>query len=277
MTNRPDPEGNQLLDVESLFGLDFVANATIEEVADHLLAIAVRKPPGWQCVVTPNVDHLVRYSRHPREARVSRQATVVLPDGMPIVWASRLIGRPLSRRLTGADLFSVLWPRLVRDQVRTAIVASDDEVLEGLRAEHSGARGFVAPFFDVTDTEALEDLVDRIDECCREGEPRFVMVLVSGQKHHSVADRLAQRWADPEVVRPVVMLLGASAQFHLGLADRSPRWMQRLGLEWLHRLVGDPRRMARRYLVDDMRFVPLVWDEWRRSRALAREGRSGGL
>jgi N-acetylglucosaminyldiphosphoundecaprenol N-acetyl-beta-D-mannosaminyltransferase len=62
------------------------------------------------------------------------------------------------------------------------------------------------------------------------------------------------------------MLVGASPDFAVGLAKRAPRWMQRLGVEWLHRLAGDPRRLAKRYLVDDVAFVRLVWREWRARR-----------
>jgi N-acetylglucosaminyldiphosphoundecaprenol N-acetyl-beta-D-mannosaminyltransferase len=89
-----------------------------------------------------------------------------------------------------------------------------------------------------------------------------VIVALSVAKTHLVAARLRERWAD-EATPPLVMLLGAAPEMHLGLQRRAPEWVQRAGLEWLHRLAGDPRRLAKRYLVDDVRFVSIVRRERR--------------
>lgn len=245
-----------------LFGCDFVTGATIEQLADELLRDASGPRRPWSCTVTPNVDHLVRYDVHDAEFDVARHATLVLPDGMPIVWASRWLGRPLERRLAGSDLFAALWPRIARQGVPTVVVASSDEVADGLRAEFPAARFVVPPFFDPDDDAAVDAVVDRIVEECAAVEARFLFIGVSMPKHHLLAARLRDRWSGADC--PHVLLVGASADFYLGLAARAPGWMQRSGLEWLHRLLSDPRRMARRYLVDDPRFIGLVLRERRR-------------
>lgn len=258
------------LPTERLFGLDFVSSATIEEVAERLL-LQLRDPaPGWRGVVTPNVDHLVRYDRYPDEAAVAARAGLVLPDGMPIVWASRILRRPLRRRLAGSDLFSLMWPRLADEDLRVVLVAPSEKVVTGLCAEHPGAVGLVPPMFDVADRATVDRIIDDVIESCARSGAVMVVVLLSGEKCHLIASRLAERWSGENRVRPVVALLGASGEFHLGLVERAPGWMQRSGLEWLHRLAGDPRRLARRYLVDDRRFVRLVWREWRAGRGSAR-------
>ena len=95
---------------------------------------------------------------------------------------------------------------------------------------------------------------------------RLVFVAVSVAKTHVLAGRMQARWADaPEAPGPwpVVLLVGAAPEFHLGIVERAPGWVQRWGLEWLYRLAREPRRLARRYLVDDVLFLRLVWDEWR--------------
>lgn len=252
------------LPTQRLFGLPFVSDGSIDDVAEALLGAPTGS--GWRCVVTPNVDHVVRYARVELEAQVARDATVVLPDGMPIVWSSRLLGRPLRSRLAGSDLFSALWPRLGAAGTPTVVVASSDEVLAGLRAEHPTVRGIVPPFFATDDAAAVEAVVDDVVAACDEVSASFLFVLVSMPKHHLLAHHLRRRWADRPGPVPVVLLLGASGEFHLGLIARAPAWMQRFGLEWLHRLLGDPRRMARRYLVEDPRFVGLLWQEWRAGR-----------
>ena len=185
---------------------------------------------------------------------------------MPIVWASRLLGRPLRERLTGSDLFPVLWPRLAADGTAVVVVAPSPAVVDGLAREHPTVRGVVPPMFAVEDEATVAAVVDEVVTAADEVSARFVFVMLSMAKCHLLAHHLRLRWADRTDLQPIVVLAGASAEFHLGLVTRAPAWMQRWSLEWLHRLAVDPRRMARRYLVDDPYFAVLVWREWRTSR-----------
>lgn len=250
---------------ERLFGLDFVADATIPALADALVVSAAEPGDSWRCVVTPNVDHLVRYDRFPGEADAARAASLVLPDGMPIVWAGRLLGRRLNGRLTGSDLFGALWPRLAEQSIPTVVLASSDAVGDRLKERHADVRVLVPPLFDVSDEPAVTSVIDWIDRSVDDVGARFVVVGVSMPKHHLIANRLRERWRDRGT--PIVLLLGASADLALGLTPRAPAWMQRSGLEWLYRLYREPRRLARRYLIDDVRFVRLLVREWRSARS----------
>jgi N-acetylglucosaminyldiphosphoundecaprenol N-acetyl-beta-D-mannosaminyltransferase len=206
----------------------------------------------------------VRYRKYPAERATAEHAWLVLPDGMPIVWASRLLGRPLTDRLAGADLFAALWPRLVELRAPTVVVASSDVVASRLGTRHVGC--IVPPMFDVDDEPTVASLLDEIEQLIDEFGARFLVVGVSMPKHHLIANRLRARWQGGDRPRPIVLLLGASPDFALGLTPRAPEWMQRTGLEWVHRLVLDPRRMAKRYLVDDVAFVGLVWRDWQNTR-----------
>ncbi len=250
---------------QRLFGLDFVAEATIPEIADALVAAADERVDEWRCVVTPNVDHLVRYARIDDEADAARHATLALPDGMPIVWASRLLGRGLRSRLAGSDLMGPLWERLAERSIPAVVVASSEAVSDGLEVRHSRVRSLVPPQFDVADDAAVTSIIDWIDATVEEIDARVVVVGVSMPKHHLVANRLRERWAGRYLGSPIVMLLGASPDLFLGLTPRAPEWMRRSGLEWLHRLYLEPRRLAKRYFVDDVAFVRLVFREWRSS------------
>jgi N-acetylglucosaminyldiphosphoundecaprenol N-acetyl-beta-D-mannosaminyltransferase len=249
-----------------LFGLDFVTDTTITQVVDALLDDGERTS-DWRCLVTPNVDHLVRYRRYLSERAVARHATLILPDGMPIVWASRLVGKGLSGRLTGADLFAELWTRVSATETPMVVVASSDVVAERLQRGHDRVRCVVPPMFDLDDEPVIDSLLAQIDERVDELDARLLVIGVSMPKHHLLANRLRERWRGRSAPTPVVLLLGASPDFALGLTPRAPEWMQRTGLEWVHRLALDPRRMAKRYLVDDVAFLRLVWDEWRNRRS----------
>lgn len=252
---------------QHVFGLDFVSEADIAPVAERLFGARDDRSAGWRCVVTPNVDHLVRYRRHPVEARVATAAGLVLPDGMPIVWASRLLGRPLAARLTGADLFATLWALLVEHDVPVVMILPDHHIAERLQADHPSLQTIIPPMFQVDDDAVVERLLDETSRLCAATDARFLVVGISMPKHHLVADRLRQRWDGAFEGTPTVLLLGQSPEFAVGAVRRAPAWMQRCGLEWLWRLAGDPRRLARRYLIDDVAFLGLLWREWRSSAA----------
>lgn len=251
------------LRTERLFGLDFLADATVGALTERLLAEVEDHRPGWRCVVTPNVDHLVRYDRLPADAAVARSAFLVLPDGMPIVWASKLVRRPLARRLTGSDLFATLWPALCREAVPTVVLAPSELVAQPLAKEHPTVRCVVPPVFDVDDASAVAGVVDDITAAVDDVGARFVFIAVSVAKTHVLATALRGRWSADTRPAPIVLLIGASPEFYLGLVRRAPRWIQRWGLEWLYRLAKEPRRLARRYLIDDPHFARLVWRELR--------------
>jgi N-acetylglucosaminyldiphosphoundecaprenol N-acetyl-beta-D-mannosaminyltransferase len=248
---------------QHLFDLDFVSAPSVDGLVEVLLDQS-GCDDRWRCVVTPNVDHLVRYQHNQLEADVARRAMMVLPDGMPIVWASRLLGRPLAARLTGADLFAGLWSRLANEGAPVVLIVANHEVAGALAAMHPQARCIVPPMFDVGDEVTIERLLADAETACAETDARFLVVGVSMPKHHLIADRLRRRWSPDYAGRPMVLLLGQSPEFAIGHVRRAPAWMQRSGLEWVWRLAGDPARLAKRYLVDDAQFVRVVYREWRR-------------
>ena len=250
-----------------LFGLDFVSDATIDEVATTVLAgeVAGAASPGWRTMVTPNVDHLVRYAQHPTERAVALDAELVLPDGAPIIWVSRLLGARLARRLTGSDFFSSWWPQVCARSLPVVVVASSDDLAARLREQHPAVECIVPPMFAATDAAAIAALAARIDDAVVRLRPVAVVVGLAMSKGHAL-ERAMRVTAPPVGTAPWFMLLGASAEFHVGLQRRAPGWFQRNGLEWAYRLAAEPRRLAKRYLIDDVAFVPLVWREWRRTR-----------
>jgi N-acetylglucosaminyldiphosphoundecaprenol N-acetyl-beta-D-mannosaminyltransferase len=248
-----------------LFGLDFVTDSSIGEVVETLLDDASTPTDRWRCVVTPNVDHLVRYDRNPNERRIAESAHLLLPDGLPIIWASRLLRKRLSGRLTGSDLFPVLWRRLADEQRRIIAIVGSQVVAESLIGEHPDAEMILPPQFDVDDGVSIGRLADQVVERLAASPGEFVMIGLSMEKHHRLAAELTARPAPPSGA-PILLLLGASAEFYVGVQERAPRWMRAIGMEWLHRLAKNPRGMAKRYLVDDVAFVRTVWRDLRSSR-----------
>jgi N-acetylglucosaminyldiphosphoundecaprenol N-acetyl-beta-D-mannosaminyltransferase len=251
---------------ERLFGLDFVAGSDETDIVHQLVDAARRPRHDWAVVVTPNVDHVVRYETHPDEREVAETADLVLPDGAPIVWVSSLARVPLRSRVTGSGLFCELWPRLADELVPVVAVVADDEVGRRLQRENPATAVIVPPLFDSTDDDAVGEIVDEVIRRTVETSAAFVVLGVSMPKHHRLARELSARRLPEGCNYPAVLLLGASAEFYTGMRRRAPRVLRRLGLEWVHRLVVEPRRMARRYLIDDARFVPIAFRELRHPR-----------
>ncbi len=250
-----------------LFGLDFVVESSIEELAEVLERDGQVASPSWRIVVTPNVDHIVRYQNSPTQRRVAEMAYMVLPDGAPIVWASRLLRSPIDQRLAGSDLFAAWWKRMAAAQRPVIVVAGNEQLARQLTSENPRCRCIVPPMFADDDPERIASIVSEVLAEVHAEPSDAVVVGLSAAKNHLIAAGLAQSPV-PSTGAPLLLLLGASAEFYVGQQRRAPKWVQRAGMEWVYRLVGDPRRMAKRYLIEDMVFLPIVWREWRGRREM---------
>ncbi|MCS7172723.1 MAG: WecB/TagA/CpsF family glycosyltransferase [Armatimonadetes bacterium] len=220
-------------------------------------------------IVTPNVDHLVRYHRDPEFRRAVDGAWLRLADGMPVVWASRMVGKPVPERVAGSDLLPELCRLAAQEGYsvfllggREGVAARAAERLKNLyrglkvAGTYTPVEGFAE---SVQDQEAALEAVNRADP-----DILFVGVGSPAQEKwvHRNWDRLRVR---------VAVCCGAALDYAAGSKPRAPRWMRRVGLEWLWRLGHEPRRLWRRYLVDDLAFFGLVlramWERWGGRRA----------
>lgn len=255
-----------------LFGLDFVDDTSIRPVADLLLEADPATVDGRPIVVTPNTDLLLQVhdAGDERIRTIFRSAWCVLPDGQPIVLASRLLGAPLRFRLTGSDLFAELWPRLVRTASPVFVLAPSAEVADGLRDSHSLTTALVAPIVDPGSPDQMAALADTCATAIAESGARIAILSLGHPRDALLGDEILRRLDDASQPLPFVLCLGGSAEMYLGIRKRAPEWVQRASAEWLYRFAQEPRRLFYRYFVRDSRFVPLVWREYRATRARRR-------
>jgi N-acetylglucosaminyldiphosphoundecaprenol N-acetyl-beta-D-mannosaminyltransferase len=235
--------------------VDDVSMADAVDAIDRLIA---RQAPAY--VLTPNADHVVRVQRDPSFAAIYREAALVLADGMPIVWASRLLGTPLQEKVSGSDLFPHLCARaaekgygvyLLGGQPGAAAVAG-----ARLKTRHPALRiaGHCCPPLGFDQDEAASAQVVR---AVVEARPHILFVALGSPKQ--------ERWIHRHLATcqvPVAIGVGASIDFAAGVVRRAPGWMQRAGLEWLWRLLVEPRRLWRRYLIEDPKFIWYVARQW---------------
>jgi N-acetylglucosaminyldiphosphoundecaprenol N-acetyl-beta-D-mannosaminyltransferase len=253
---------------QRLLGLDFVDDVSVDATVERLLAPQAGQG-GEPVVFTPNVDTIVRLGELEASGIADRlrNARYILPDGQPIVWLSRLLDRPLRSRLAGSDLIPPLWRRIVSDGRRAMIVASSDDVADALRAELPSLAAYVPPVFDESDEIAMAAVARATCALLDSAEPEFVFLGISYPKQQVLAFALIDHLRRQGRPLPVFLLIGGSFNMYLGHARRAPEWVQRMGAEWFFRFVQEPRRLFRRYFVEDVRFVSIAAQEIQASRS----------
>ncbi|MET0423669.1 MAG: WecB/TagA/CpsF family glycosyltransferase [Actinoplanes sp.] len=206
-------------------------------------------------ILTPNIDILRRAQVDPEVRRHLDDADLIVADGMPLIWASRLGGRPLPERVAGSSLIWSLSGGLGLDR-RSVFVVGGRPAAEGQRdgatraadrlaAECPGLRvagALCPPYGFENDTRNYADVCAKIVDA----HPDLVFVGLGFPKQEQVIERLRA-----DLPRAWFIGCGASVNFVAGDIERAPRWMQRTGLEWAHRLGTEPGRLAGRYLRHD--------------------------
>lgn len=220
------------------------------QVVDHVVEQLARGRGGM--LLTPNVD-ILRQLRRPSLQAIAEQADLVVADGMPIVWASRLLGRPLPERVTGASLATSL-PAAAATAGRSVYLLGGEEgvarsAAQNLAAEHDDlhvAGWHCPPHGFERDEEQMRLIVDDL----RRTKPDLVLVGLGFPKQERLIGVL-------RATLPHAWFIGCGGAltFLAGRVSRAPERLQRSGLEWVHRLAMEPRRMARRYLVDDLPYA----------------------
>ena len=196
-------------------------------------------------IATANADFLVIAKKYPDYRQILCTCDLVVPDGMPLVWASRLLGCGLRERVTGADLVKSLAELSRRKEYGIFLLGADPHVSE-VAAHHfesCGAHvvGRMSP--PVRPLEEFDN--DLIIEAINKANPDILLVAFGSPKQ--------ERWIHQNRARlrtPVCIGVGGSLDFLAGAIKRAPRWMQQAGMEWLYRLRMEPRRLAARYLRD---------------------------
>ncbi len=203
-------------------------------------------------------------------------ASLVLADGMPVVWASRLLGRPLPERVTGSDLAPALFAAAAeRGGLRVFLLGAAPGVAE--RAATKIAQRW--PAVQVIDTYSPRLGFERdpaenaeIQSRIAAARPDVLLVGLGAPKQ--------ELWVHAhrrEIQAPVALCVGATLDFLAGQRERAPVWMRKTGLEWIYRLAGEPRRLAGRYARDAWVFPRLVLRELFAARGSARPVDAAGI
>lgn len=233
------------------------------EVVEHVM-VALDEGRGGN-LITPNVD-ILRQLRRPQLRELAEQAELVVPDGMPIVWASRIQGEELPERVTGSSLIWSLSEAAARSDRSLYLLGGAEGIAERaadrLVEEYEGlevAGVHCPPFGFEKRAETLQETVSAVVEA----QPDIVFVALGFPKQEHLMQHLRRHLPNTWFVG-----CGGTLTMVAGEVSRAPLWIQRSGLEWVHRLAMEPRRMAKRYLVHDLPYAAGLF-----ARALVRRRR----
>ena len=212
------------------------------------------RTPTFVCITS--VHGIIESLGHPRLRKIHNDAGLVTPDGMPLVWMSRWLGFDRTRRVYGPDLMRTLTALSVSRGYRHFYYGGDHGVADRLKQtlirSHPGLQvvGTLTPPFRPLSPEEDDAVIAQINAA----KPDIVWVGLSTPKQ--------EFWMAAHVGRldaPVLIGVGAAFDFLAGIKKQAPRWMRRSGLEWLFRLLQEPRRLWRRYFTIVPQFTILAW------------------
>ncbi len=228
-----------------------IARVDYTEALDRIDAMVATKTKGYICVAPV---HLVMLAEERPDLRSAiDKASFTVPDGMPLVWAMRCLGHGHQSRVYGPELMARACERAARSGTRMYLYGGRNEgalvqLTLNLRRRYPGLRivgGWSPPFRPLTAEEESTVIAD-----INRSEADIVWVGTGQPKQE-----LWMAQMRPHLQAPVMVGVGAAFDFHAGIVAQAPHWMQVCGLEWTYRVYREPRRLWRRYLRYNPRFV----------------------
>jgi N-acetylglucosaminyldiphosphoundecaprenol N-acetyl-beta-D-mannosaminyltransferase len=238
-----------------LFGMP-IADIDTEGLLDHMFDSLEAGRGGW--IVTANLDILRRFVLDPASRELYGQADIIVADGMPLVWASQLRHEPLPERVAGSSMTVDLLRRAAQTGRTVYMLGGKGDVAERAREaterDMPGLRivGTQAPFISSPITPAETDAI--VEEIDKAGDaPDIILVGFGSPKQEHAIAALRARYPNAWFIG-----IGITFSFLCNETPRAPVWMQKTGLEWLHRMTQEPKRLTTRYLRDDLPFFGLL-------------------
>lgn len=231
-----------------------IDNLTMDATMDAIDSLI--KEDNCSYVVTPNVDHIVQLEKDEELKRVYENASLILTDGKPLIWISNWYKTPIKEKISGSDLFPRICVLAAKKGYTMYLLGAAEGVAakaaKNLMKKYKGLNivGTYSPPFGF-EKDKVE--LKKIERQIQEVHPDILIVGLGCPKQEKYMYHHCK-----ELDVPISFGLGASIDFEAGNIKRAPRWMSEHGLEWLYRITQDPKRLAKRYLVDDMKIISIA-------------------
>ena len=219
------------------------------ESLDRIAALVAAGTGGT--VFTPNVDHVVTAEEDEEFRAAYEAADLCLADGQALIWASALLGNRLPEKISGSDLILPLLQRAAREGWRVYLLGGAEGVVESLSRQLPARLGVSVSGVSSRRISVRPSAQDEeVARAIAQSGAQLLLVGLGMPKQELFIHR-CRRWLGPAVCVGV----GASLDFLAGRVKRAPRWVSKAGFEWLFRLLQEPGRLWRRYLIKDPRFL----------------------
>ncbi len=223
----------------------------VEIIVNH--AVSGGRP---EYVVTPNAQHILTLQNDTHFREIYSQAFLVVPDGVPMLWAANFLQTPLKGRVNGTDLFEKLCEIAASKELKIFLLGgregAADKAAAVLQGRYSGlkiAGTYCPPYGFESDPVLLGQINDKI----LAAGPHILFVGLGAPKQENWIYGNYQ-----QLGVPISLGIGVSFELVGGMVQRAPVWMQTAGLEWLFRLIVEPKRLWQRYVVGNPLFIWLV-------------------
>jgi len=232
-----------------------IDNLTMGEALEQISYLTGNTRQSY--VVTPNVDHLVKLQKDDEFLEIYKNASLVLTDGQPLIWISKLYRTPIKEKISGSDLFPEVCKLAADKGYKMFFLGAAEGVADAaakkLTAKYPELRivGTLSPKMGF---ENDSNEIRRVIETVRVTSPDILVVALGAPKQEKFLYRNKK-----SLDVPLSLLVGAALDFEAGNVKRAPAWMSRNGLEWFYRFCKEPGRMFRRYFIDDMKILGLIW------------------
>lgn len=244
-----------------LFGAD-IDPLNMQETVNLVHAWIAQPQKQCRFVVTPNVDHIVKLQTDKGLQKAYTDAALIVTDGKPVVWAASLLGVDLPGTVPGSDLVPALFEHAQNNQqpltvfLLGAMPGVADRAKDIIHTTWPMVKvvGTLSPDFGF---EKKPDISKAICETVNASGADLLVLGLGAPKQELWITQYAS-----EISVKVALCVGATIDFIAGEKARAPLWMQRVGLEWLHRMLSEPKRLAKRYIVDAIIFPKLIFNEW---------------
>lgn len=244
-----------ITDVVNIGGVK-VHNYTFVEVTEKILEHIEAKPGNAEYVVTPNADHILQLQHDKDFQEIYRKAFLSVPDGVSLLWASKILGTPLKERVNGTDLFEKLCEKAAEKKLKVFLLGgrlgAAFKASEILSSRHSTIE-ICGTYCPPMGFEKNHDEMMRINEVIQSANPDILFVGLGAPKQ--------EKWiySNYEKLKvPISVGIGVSFELVAGMVKRAPLWMQKTGLEWLFRLIVEPKRLWKRYVKGNPAFILLI-------------------
>ncbi len=232
-----------------------IDNLTMKETIDEIDKLIKENKNAY--VVTPNVDHIVKLETDKELQDVYKDADLILTDGKPLIWISKLYKTPIKEKISGSDLFPLLCEMAAEKGYNMFFLGAGEGVANKAAQNLTNkfpklniVGTYSPPFGFEKDKKEIEKIINMVNKA----NTQILIVGLGCPKQEKFIHKYRK-----ELNVPISLGLGASLDFEAGNIKRAPKWMSDNGLEWLYRLSKEPKRMFKRYIVDDLKIFKLIF------------------